>query len=88
MAARGYFEHDTPDGVTPTQRMRTAGYTGRRTGENIAQGYSNPADVVQGWIDSPGHCRNLMSGGYTQIGIGYHRGGPGRHYWVQNFGAP
>lgn len=88
MADRGYFEHDTPEGTTPTQRMRAAGYTGGVTGENIAAGQQTPEEVVQAWMDSPGHCRNIMSGSYTEIGIGYHRGGPIRHYWVQNFGAP
>jgi uncharacterized protein YkwD len=88
MARRDFFAHDNPDGTTATQRMRAAGYTGGRTGENIAQGYSTAREVVDAWIDSPGHCRNLMSGNYTEIGIGYYRGGPGRHYWVQNFGAP
>jgi uncharacterized protein YkwD len=89
MAKRNYFEHDTPDGVTPTQRMRAAGYTGGTTGENIAYGQRDAADVVQAWIDSPGHCRNIMSGGYSEIGIGVYRDpASGRIYWVQNFGAP
>ncbi len=86
MGERNYFAHDTPDGVTPTQRMRAAGYMGGATGENIAAGQDTPAAVVQAWIDSPGHCRNLMSPGYNEIGIGYHPEGPQQPYWVQNFG--
>lgn len=88
MAERMFFAHDNPDGETPTDRMRDAGYTGSITGENIARGQTSPAQVVQGWIDSPGHCRNLMSASFTEIGVGYYRGGPLGHQWVQNFGAP
>jgi uncharacterized protein YkwD len=87
MVARGYFDHDSLDGTTATQRMRAAGYTGGRTGENIAAGQPTPEAVVSGWLDSPGHCRNIMNGGYTHLGVGYAQGGEYRHYWVQNFGG-
>lgn len=86
MEERDFFEHDNPDGETPRDRMRAAGYTGSVTGENIAQGQNTPADVVQAWIDSPGHCRNMMSSSYTEIGVGFHKGST--EQWVQNFGAP
>ena len=86
MEERDFFAHDNPDGATPRDRMRAAGYTGSVTGENIAQGQNSPAEVVQAWIDSPGHCRNMMSPGYTEIGVGFHKGS--REQWVQNFGAP
>ncbi len=88
MARRDFFDHDNPDGTTATQRMRAAGYTGGRTGENIAAGQTSAQSVVDAWLNSPGHCRNIMNPGYTEIGIGYYRGGSSRHYWVQNFGAP
>ena len=84
MARRGYFEHDTPDGVTPFDRMRAAGYQGGLMGENIAQGYRDAESVVQGWIDSPGHCRNLMNADFDELGVGYY---PEGNQWVQNFGA-
>ena len=87
MANRMFFAHDNPDGVTPNQRMRAAGYEGSITGENIARGQPDPEAVVQAWIDSPGHCRNMMNARFNELGIGYYQadGGP---YWVQNFGAP
>ncbi len=87
MAMNGYFAHDSQDGTTATQRMRMAGYTGGRTGENIAAGQPTPEAVVNGWLDSPGHCRNIMNGGYRHLGVGYVQGGSYRHYWVQNFGG-
>lgn len=88
MAARNYFEHDAPppNASTPTERMRAAGYMGSTTGENIAAGQDTAAIVVQAWIDSPGHCRNMMSPGYNEIGIGFHPEGRQQPYWVQNFG--
>ena len=86
MAARNYFAHDTPDGITPTQRMRAAGFMGGATGENIAIGQRTPEQVVQAWIDSPGHCRGIMNPNFNVIGIGYYPEGPQRPYWVQNFG--
>ena len=88
MSDRQFFEHDNPDGVSPHQRMRAAGYNGSATGENIAKGQGSPAAVVEAWRKSPGHCRNMMSAGYTELGVGYHRAGKGGPYWVQNFGRP
>ena len=86
MARRAYFEHETPEGITPSQRMSRAGYSWRATAENIAAGQRTPEAVVRGWLDSPGHCENLMSRKYRDIGVGYHAGGKMDHYWVQNFG--
>lgn len=87
MSTNGYFDHDSQDGTTASQRMRAAGYTGNRTGENIAAGQATPEGVVGGWMESPGHCRNIMNGGYRYLGVGYSQGGSYRHYWVQNFGG-
>ena len=88
MARRNYFEHDNPDGKSPTDRMRAAGYTGSRTGENIAVGQPTPKAVVDAWIKSPGHCRNIMNGGYTEIGIGFFKTSNQGPWWTQNFGSP
>jgi uncharacterized protein YkwD len=89
MSDRNYFEHNTPEGTTPGQRMRAAGYMGGLMGENIAYGQANAQEVVAGWIKSPGHCRNIMNGDYAEIGVGVFRNPmTGRIYWVQNFGHP
>jgi uncharacterized protein YkwD len=68
---------------------------GSTWGENIAQGYPSPEDVVEGWMDSDGHCSNIMAAAFSLIGVGYYPGeasGMGfsrdAHYWTQNFGAP
>lgn len=87
MGKRRYFDHTNPDGESPTDRARAEGYSGG-VGENIAAGYQTPADVMQGWLDSPGHCANLMSAGYSVVGIGFAEisGSPYSRYWTQNFG--
>lgn len=86
MATRGYFAHETPEGKTPWQRIDEAGvrpWVG--AGENIALGYSTPSEVVDGWIDSPGHCQNLM-GNFDYLGVGVATAaGTGRRYWTQDF---
>jgi len=88
MGANNYFSHNSLDGSAPWDRTAAAGYSGRGIGENIAAGYLTPADVVRGWIDSPGHCRNLMGPNWKHLGVGYAyaASSPYRHYWVQNFG--
>lgn len=83
-------------GSTPFDRMQDAGYQFLAAGENIAVGQSTPKEVVDGWLESDGHCSNIMSPEFTQIGIGYAFGpydaGFGQAfdaaYWTQNFGRP
>jgi uncharacterized protein YkwD len=93
MADRMYFAHDNPDGENPGQRMMEAGYVGRGWGENIAKGQRTPAEVVQGWMDSDGHCSNIMNAMFNQIGVGYFAGMAmsqrfnSELYWTQNFGV-
>ena len=51
---------------------------------------STPEDAVAGWIKSPGHCANLMNGGYSEMAVAYAvdaRSSMGV-YWVQQFGTP
>ena len=83
MVDRGYFAHDTPEGVTPWDRIESAGYDASARGENIAAGYPTPAAVVDGWMNSPGHCNNIMSGGSNEIGVGFVGDGT---MWTQVFG--
>ncbi|WP_019587041.1 CAP domain-containing protein [Deinococcus apachensis] len=87
MAVRNFFSHTNPDGLDPFARMRAAGYTNfTSAGENIAAGQSTPEQVVAGWLQSPGHCANIMNAGYRDLGVGYYAGGSYRYYWTQDFG--
>ena len=88
MATNRFMAHEGSDGSSPSQRARRATYSGRLVGENVARGYRSPEAVVQGWLDSDGHCNNMMNGGYTEIGIGYAVSTEDEAFWVQLFGAP
>jgi len=87
MATQNYFSHTSKDGRTFVQRITATGYAYRTIGENIAAGQSTPQQVVAGWLQSEGHCRNIMNPSFRELGVGYARGGSYGHYWVQDFGA-
>jgi uncharacterized protein YkwD len=90
MGVNNYFEHESQDGRSPGDRMRQVGFEGAfPTGENIAAGQKTPADVVESWMNSPGHCRNIMDADYHVMGVGFALidGSSFGEYWVQNFGG-
>ena len=88
MASRGYFDHTGLDGRDPSDRATAEGY-GSGVGENIAAGYDSVADVMAGWIDSPGHYANLINADYRVVGFGRVSvpDSPYGVYWTQNFGS-
>ena len=89
MARKKYFDHEGRDGSQPKDRVLRAGYQSRLTGENIAMGPESAEEVVAGWLDSPGHCANIMDARFQDIGVGLATGRKrGQIYWVQNFGTP
>jgi uncharacterized protein YkwD len=87
MATRDYFDHESPEGEGPGERAAAEGYPDW-SGENIAMGYSTPEAVVEGWMDSPGHRRNILDCTSVAIGVGAaDSGDAGRGiYWTQMFG--
>ncbi len=89
MGTRNYFDHNSLDGRTPFQRMMAAGYNSSPMGENIAAGNATAEATVTQWMNSPGHCRNIMNPGFRVLGVGYATvaGSTYRHYWTQNFGG-
>ncbi len=88
MAVSNYFSHTSQDGRTFVQRATNAGYSGYHAlGENIAAGQPTPESVVAGWLNSPGHCSNIMSANFRELGVGVGTGGSYGIYWVQDFGA-
>jgi uncharacterized protein YkwD len=87
MVERNYFSHDSLDGRSPWDRMEEAGYVGwRAVAENIAAGSPDAAGTMDQWMNSPGHCANIMSPDLTEIGVGYFPGGDSGHMWTQKFG--
>ncbi|WP_234042285.1 sigma-70 family RNA polymerase sigma factor [Streptomyces marianii] len=86
MAARGYFDHTSPDGTDPGDRITAAGYRWSTYGENIARGQQSPSSVMDSWMNSPGHRANILNCSFKELGVGIHdaSGGP---WWTQAFGT-
>jgi hypothetical protein len=91
MAKNGYFAHVSPDGLDPWYWFYRAGYSFTEAGENLAVNFSDSEDVVQAWMDSPGHRANILNGKFTEIGIAAVKGeykGKKTIFVVQMFGTP
>ncbi len=90
MAEHDYFEHQDRAGHSPAQRVRAVGYEETLVGENIAYGPQSADEVVRGWLDSPGHCENIMDPRFAEMGIAYAPGQASRRglYWVQLLAQP
>jgi uncharacterized protein YkwD len=82
MATRDYFSHTSPEGSTFVERAKAARYP-TPGGENIAWGQRTPDAVMQDWMDSPGHRRNILNCEFTTIGVGFD---PRGYHWTQVFG--
>jgi uncharacterized protein YkwD len=87
MAARGYFSHTTPDGVTFSTRISNAGYQWSMAAENIAKGQPTPAAVMQAWMNSAGHRTNILNCGYRNLGVGLAYDASRTPVWTQDFGT-
>ncbi len=88
MAENGYFGHSNRKGRQPYQRNKDDGYTGLGGYENIGRGYLSAQAAVEGWLDSPGHCKNLMNAEISEVGMAQAFAADSHYgnYWVQNFG--
>ena len=86
MVLNNFFSHTGSDGSSAGERISRQGYPWRTYGENIAVGYPTVSSVIQGWLGSEGHCRNLMNPAFTEIGAGYaigpYGGNPAARYWT------
>jgi len=100
MAEKGYFEHDSLDGRSFLDRIKAAGYLSGRisswsVGENIAWGSGSlgtPVKIVEAWMESPGHRRNILAADFREIGFGLASGGnagslPERSIYATEFGT-
>ncbi|HYC29684.1 MAG TPA: CAP domain-containing protein, partial [Chitinophagaceae bacterium] len=84
MFARGYFSHITPEGKTPSDRIREAHVRFLVAGENLALGQTL-AICHQGLMNSPGHRANILQPSYGRLGIGILDGGIYGLMITQNF---
>ena len=86
MAQTGRFSHIGTGGSTFVSRAKAAGYTAARS-ENIAYGYRSAAEVVNAWMKSPGHRRNLLDCGAKTFAVGVVYAANGNPYYTQDFGS-
>lgn len=88
MALKGYFSHQSPTYGSPFKMMESFGIRFSSAGENIAYGQRTPQEVMNAWMNSPGHRANILSPSYTQIGVGLAKNKNGVSYWTQMFIKP
>ena len=88
MAEHDYFDHVDRSGAAVAQRASQQGYRWRAVGENIAGGQGSPQQVVAGWLASPGHCANMLSPDFTEMGAAYAINAKTKMdiFWTQVFG--
>ncbi len=77
------MSHTGSDGSDLRARADRQGYDWSNLGENVAWGYTSPQSVVAGWLNSPGHCANIMNPTFTELGVGLQG-----TFWTQLFGRP
>ncbi|WP_085524033.1 CAP domain-containing protein [Tuberibacillus sp. Marseille-P3662] len=82
MASNNYFSHNSPTYGSPFDMMDQFGISYRTAGENIAKGQTSPQDVVDAWMNSEGHRKNILNSDFTHIGVGYVSNGD---IWTQQF---
>jgi uncharacterized protein YkwD len=82
MARNRYFDHTGLNGSTVGSRIIAQGYTPYVTwAENIYRGSTKEDDAFQAWLNSPGHCLNMMNGTVNEMGVGHQSS-----YWTMVFG--
>lgn len=88
MKDKNYFSHNSPTYGTPFEMLQQFGVKYSYAGENIAAGQTSASQVMNDWMNSSGHRANILNKNYTQLGVGYVKGGQYGTYWVQLFTKP
>ncbi|MED3727966.1 hypothetical protein HPB58_23125 [Priestia filamentosa] len=84
MKAKGYFDHTSPTYGSPFDMMKQFGIEYKSAGENIAKGQQTPEEVMNSWMNSDGHRKNILNPSFTHMGVGYVEDGNST-YWTQMF---
>ncbi|MEU4425741.1 CAP domain-containing protein [Actinoplanes sp. NPDC024001] len=87
-AEKNTMSHQLPGEAGMGDRVTAEGYRWGGVAENVAAGYTTPASVMDGWMNSPGHKANILNCGYKHIGVGVAKSSKGTLYWTQNFASP
>lgn len=80
-----YFDHNSPKYGGPFDMMKAFGISYKTAGENIANGQHTPSQVMDAWMTSSGHRKNILNPIYTEIGVGFVTDNMGATYWTQHF---
>lgn len=88
MIDKNYFSHQSPTYGSPFKMMETFGVRYSSAGENIAKGQQSASQVMNSWMNSPGHRSNILSSSYSEIGVGLATNKNGVKYWTQMFIRP
>ena len=88
MATRNYFSHDSLDGTTFAQRLTNEGYRWSTAAENIAAGMGTVSGVMTTWLNSDGHCRNIMEPTLNEVAVACVVQGNSTYgtYWTMDLG--
>ena len=85
MRDRKYFSHQSPVYGNPFEMLKHFGIKYKTAGENIAKGQKSPEAVMNAWMNSEGHRKNILNANFKEIGIGYVSDSKGTTYWTQQF---
>ncbi len=90
MASNNFFSHTGSDGLRVSHRVDATGFEWSVVGENIAAGFDSVGEVMEGWLDSPGHCRNIMDPRFEIVAVSRidTSSADYENYWTQVFAAP
>jgi uncharacterized protein YkwD len=87
MAENRSLGHAGSDGSNAGTRLARFGYQWMTYGENIGEGHRSPEAVVKGWVESRGHCENIMNPAFKEAGAASAKAA-GRIYWTLVLAAP
>lgn len=85
MIDKNYFDHNSPTYGSPSNMIKQFGINYSAVGENIAYGQRTPEDVMNSWMNSEGHKRNILNPNFEEIGVGIAKNSNGTIYWTQMF---
>ena len=85
MIDKNYFDHNSPTYGSPFDMMKKFGVNYRSAGENIAEGQTSPQEVMNAWMNSEGHRKNILNPNFTTLGVGVAKTSSSRLYWTQMF---
>jgi len=81
MAEHNFFDHvSATSGLDPFQRLKQANIHYIMAGENIAAGFPDAIEAHEGWMNSPGHRKNVLENGFAHLGVGVYG-----EYYTQAF---